>query len=141
MAIDKGLVQQKLKILEDFVSTIDHMDFTAVEMLESKDIQDLICFRLQQAVEITIDIANHLVSALALPQKDTAADVFLLLGKEKIITVFLADKMKDASRFRNLVVHHYAKVDFRKLHRNYQDDLADLRRFAKEIYEFLEKQK
>lgn len=140
MAIDKDLIREKLKILEEFIRTIEEMSFTASEMLEVKDIQHLVAFRLQQSVETAIDIANHLASTLPLPQRDTAADVFLLLGQEKIIPRAVANKMKGACGFRNLVVHHYGQIDFRKLYRDYKDDLEDLRNFAKAVFRFLGKQ-
>lgn len=139
MAIDKALVKKKLKTLEEFVSSVENMSFTADELLRSKDIQDLISFRIQQAVETIIDIANHLASGLNLPQKDTAVDVFILLGENKILSQKLVQKLTDACRFRNIIVHRYAKIDFKKLYRNYKDDLNDLRRFAKEISLFLER--
>lgn len=141
MDIDKGLILKKLKILEKHVHTIEYMDFTLAELMKSVDIQDLISFRLQQAVETAIDTANHLASALALPQEETAADVFVMLAKKKIISKKLAEQIKDACGFRNLVVHRYGEIDFRKVYRNYKDDINDLRQFAKEIYQFLEKQK
>lgn len=139
MDIDKRLIIRKLKILENYLHTIEYMDFSLAELMKSLDIQDLISFRLQQAVETVIDIANHLASALALPAQETAADVFLLLAKKKYIPQKLAEKMGKACGFRNLIVHHYAQVDFRKVYYNYKDNLANLRQFARQIYQFLEK--
>lgn len=52
----------------------------------------------------------------------------------------LAKRMGLVSRFRNLVVHGYHKIDFSKLYYDYKEDLKDLRVFANQIYEFLQKQ-
>lgn len=139
MAIDKALVKKKIKILEEFIRIVEHMSFTVDELVQNKDIQDLISFRLQQAVETSIDIANHLAAGLNLPQKDTAVDVFILLGENRIISQKLVVRMTNAARFRNIIVHHYAKIDFKKLYRNYKDDLKNLRQFARQVYQFLEK--
>lgn len=50
--------------------------------------------------------------------------------------------MGQAVDFRNIVVHHYDTVfDFGRLYKDYKDDLEDLRQFAKEIFQFLEKNK
>lgn len=140
MAIDEQLVLDKLQMLEDYIRQVERMEFTAEELDKSKDIQDLISFRLQQAVETSIDIANHIAAGLALPQQDTAVDVMQLLAEEGIISKELASEMADATRFRNLIVHHYGKIDFQKVYRSYKDDLNDLRKFAKEIYEFVQKE-
>lgn len=139
MAIERQLLLDKLQTLEGYIRQVERMEFTAAEMETNQDIQDLISFRLQQAVETSIDIANHLASGLALPQQNTAVDVMHLLAKEGIISKKLAEEVAKATRFRNLVVHHYGKIDFKKVYRDYKDDLDDLRVFAREIYGFIKK--
>lgn len=139
MAIDKQLILSKLKNLEEYLSEIERMEFSITDLLENRDIQQLISFRIQQAVEITIDIATHIAAALALPQQDTAVDVIELLARERIISQSLAPEISNAVRFRNLVVHHYGNIDFEKVYRSYKDDLHDLRQFAQEIYAYIQK--
>lgn len=139
MAIDRVTIDRLFLQLNDYLDRIERMDFTLEEIVKNKDVQDIIARRLQVAVEICIDIAMHLASGLNLPAKDTAVDVFELLGKEKVISEDLTDRMAEATRFRNLLVHGYAKIKYRKIFRNYQDDLQDLRGFAKAVVEFLEK--
>lgn len=139
MAVDKTTIDQLLRQLNDYLDRIEGMDFTLAELTGGKDIQDLISRRLQVAVEISIDIAMHLASSLNLPAKDNAKDVFELLKEEKILSLDLTEKMKEASGFRNLLVHGYAKVNYEMVFRNYKDDLEDLKQFAKAVVEFLEK--
>ncbi|PIZ47025.1 hypothetical protein COY29_05715, partial [Candidatus Woesebacteria bacterium CG_4_10_14_0_2_um_filter_39_14] len=64
---------------------------------------------------------------------ELASDVFLLLGKYKIIESKLAENLAKAVGFRNILIHEYAKIDNQLVYRYYQDDLEDLRRFGKEI--------
>ena len=68
-----------------------------------------------------------------------AKDAFELLAKEKVISKKLAENLGSACGFRNIVVHGYQKVDFKQLYYDYKDDLKDLRDFAKQINEFLNK--
>lgn len=140
MAIDKQLLLDKIKQLEVYLREIERMEFSDQELLENRDIQDLISFRIQQAVEISIDIATHIVSAMALPQQDTAVGAMQLLAKEKIISKKLSPEIANAVRFRNLIVHHYGNVDFEKVYKSYKEDIQDLRQFAEEIYDFVQKQ-
>ncbi len=137
MAIDRELILKKLDFLKDFIRRIENMDFDETGLVENVDVQHLLSFRLQQAVETAIDIATHLISGLTLPRQETAKDAFELLGREKIIPKELAKNMALAGNFRNLVVHGYQKIDFKRLYYDYKDDLNDLRLFAKEINEFL----
>ena len=139
MVINRNLVEKKLVILGDFIRQIDQMDFDEIGLTEEKDIQQLLSFRLQQAVETAIDIATHLLAGLSLERKETAKDVFELMGKEKIISAELAKNMMLACDFRNLVVHGYQKIDFHRLFYDYKEDLEDLREFARQINNFLNK--
>jgi len=137
MVIDKDLVNSKLKQLEDLIFRATAMNFSFEELSSEVDIQDVLLFRLQQAVETAIDIANHLVSGLALPHQDKARDVFSLLTKHGVISADLAKKMGSACGFRNLIVHMYGEIDFSSVFRDYKNDLQDLRDFAKEINKYV----
>ena len=138
MAIKRELIEKKLATLKEFIKRTENMDFDQQKLLEDRDIQDLLIFRLQQAVEVCIDIATHVIAGLDLPRKETAKDAILLLGEEKIISKKLAPRMGGAVDFRNIAVHHYDEAfDFRRLYKDYREDLDDLRQFAKEIFEFL----
>lgn len=139
MPINKNLVGKKLDFLNRHLSAIERMEFNEQGFVADEDIHDLIIFRLQQAVETCIDIANHLVNSLDLPRKETAKDLFLLLGERKLISPKLAAKMGRATDFRNRVVHGYNDFDYRLLFKDYKEDVADLRQFGKEIFKLLEK--
>lgn len=139
MVIDKILIEKKLDVLKDFILQIEEMNFSEEKLSEKKDIQQLLSFRLQQAIETTIDITTHIIAELSLDRQETAKDALELLKKEKIISSSLAKNLSLACGFRNLVVHGYQKIDFRKLFYNYKKDLNDLREFARQIHNFLEK--
>ena len=77
MVIDKDLIYKKLGILNEYITQIENMDFTASELNKNRDIQDLLAFRLQQAVETAIDVSTHLIAGLSLSREETAKDAFL----------------------------------------------------------------
>lgn len=139
MAIKRDLIEKKLEFLHDLLRKIENMDFSESDLARNVDIQDLLTFRLQQAVETAIDIATHLIAGLSLKRQETAKDAFLLLGDEKIISKNLSLRMGKASDFRNRVVHGYNNFDFHLLFKDYKDDLMDLQQFATEVFHFLEK--
>lgn len=139
MAVDRDLIEKKLDILKDYILQIENMNFDETGLVENIDIQQLLSFRLQQAVETTIDLATHLIAGLSLKRQETAKDAFELLGREKIITVELSKSMGLAGDFRNLVVHGYQNINFKRLYYDYKDDLNDLREFARQINDFINK--
>lgn len=137
MLINKDLVAKKLDFLNAQIYKIENMDFTESEFVENADIHDLIVFRLQQAVETSIDIATHIIAALNAPQKETAKDAFLYLGQKRIISKDLSLKMGQAADFRNRAVHGYNDFDFKLLFKDYKEDLKDLRQFGAEIFKYI----
>lgn len=139
MPIDREMMEKLLDELKDYIYDIENMDFSEEQLLKNRDIQHLLNHRLHLAVEICIDIAMHIVSALELPGRDKAADAIILLGENKIISQKLADKFQKAPKLRNLLIHGYAKIDYRSLYRDYKDDLSQIKQFAGEIRNYLEK--
>lgn len=139
MTIDKTLLSKKLDFLDQNLTKIERMEFNEDVFVDNADVHDLVTFRLQQAVETSIDIAVHMIAELKLPRKETAKDAFLLLGKEKIITENLSERMGKAADFRNRVVHGYNDFNYLLLFKDYKDDIKDLRNFGSQILKFLEK--
>lgn len=120
MSIDKTLIEEKLLRLDQYLKRIEDMHFSEEEFFRSIDYQDLLTFRLQQAVETAIDITTHVISALALKKPETARSSFEVLASHKIITKDLSEKMMLAVSFRNIVVHGYEEFDFKQLFHDYQ---------------------
>jgi uncharacterized protein YutE (UPF0331/DUF86 family) len=139
MAVNKALIEKKLSMLNNIIRKVEGMEFTEEVLIEDFDIQDLLAFRLQQAVETAIDIATHLIAGLDLPRKETARDAFLLLGDQGIVKKELAGKMGKAADFRNRVVHGYNDFDFRLLYKDYGDDLKDLKEYMREVLKYIGK--
>ena len=139
MVVDKSLVEQKLENLKNFILQIENMHFDEEGLIENVDIQQLLTFRLQQSVELCIDIATHILANASLPKAETARDAFEVLAKNGIISAKTAENMAKAGNFRNLIVHGYGKVDFSRIYYDYKQDLEDLRLYAKEIFQFINK--
>ena len=138
MPINKSLVSRKLDFLNNYLHKIENMDFSEEVFIGDADTHDLVVFRLQQAVETCIDIAAHIIAGLDAPQKETAKDVFIFLGEQKIIDKDLAKRMGQAADFRNRAVHGYNNFDYKLLFKDYKEDLKDLRQFGAEIVKYLE---
>ena len=137
MPIDKNLIQEKLQKISEYIKRIETMDFSEDQFLENVDYQDLLTFRLQQAVEISIEIATHIISSLNLERPETARSSFDVLFKHKIISKDTSKKMMLAVSFRNIVVHKYEDFDFNQVFRDYKDDIDGLKIFIGEIVKYL----
>jgi uncharacterized protein YutE (UPF0331/DUF86 family) len=139
MAVDRQIIEKLLNSLRGELSKLDAMEFTYEELVNEVDIQDLVNRRMQIAIESCIDIATHLASGLNMPGQNTAADVFRLLAKEDIITDELAEKIAKACGLRNILVHQYLEIDYKIIYQSSREGADDLREFARQVVEFLEK--
>lgn len=141
MPIKKEVVQEKLIKIRRMITRIEEMDFTEEQFDEEVDIQDLLVFRLEQAVEQAIDIATHLVSALRLPRPGKSKELFEALGKVGVVSGEISGAMEKAVGFRNIAVHEYddVKFDVKRVYRDYKNDVRDLKKFCAIVVEYLEK--
>ena len=139
MPIDKNLIQEKLQKISEYIKRIEGMDFSENQFLENVDYQDLLTFRLQQVVEIAIDIATHIISTLELEKPETARSSFEVLAKYKIIRDDMSKKMMLAVSFRNIVVHKYEDFDFNQVFLDYKIDIDNLKVFIGEVIKYLGK--
>lgn len=142
MVIKKVTVEHILRYLEGEIKVIEgsHVTREALDEKENLMFTDATKHRLQIAVEMVINIAEHLVSGLNLGMPEYARDLFPLLAKENIISEDLAEKLGKAVGLRNVLVHLYLQVDLDVLADSATVGLDDLREFVKNINEFLEKQ-
>lgn len=140
MELEKNIVEGKLARLREYIDLLENFEVGEDEFLQSKDSQHLLVFRLTRCVELAIDIATHLVASMKLPRDETAAEVFQTLSDKKILNKSTSDAMSKAVGFRNIAVHEYDSVDFDlgRIYQDYRKDTKDIKKFAKEVSEYLE---
>ncbi|MBI2017543.1 DUF86 domain-containing protein [Candidatus Daviesbacteria bacterium] len=142
MAINKKTIDHILRYLEGEIKIIEdsHVTREALDEEENLIFTDATKHRMQVAVEMVINVAEHIVSSLNLGMPEYARDLFPLLVKEGIITKGLSEKLGKAVGLRNILVHMYLDVDLNILAESASIGLNDLREFVRNINEFLEKQ-
>ncbi len=88
-----------------------------------------IAFPLQQAIQLAIDLAAHVLADLPGHRPDTLAGLFIALGERGIVPDELAGRLAAMARFRNLLVHQYADLDPDRVWEIVHGDLAEVDRF------------
>lgn len=110
--VDKALVLRKLGELEEYLSQIrEYSDVTVADYSKDWKIQRIIERTLQMMTETCVDIAGHIISDKGYRVPKSYADTFRVLHEENILEKELFDTMEKMAKFRNIVVHHYDKVD------------------------------
>jgi uncharacterized protein YutE (UPF0331/DUF86 family) len=105
-----------------------------VDFAADQDKLDVASFRLIVATEAAIDICFHASAKLLKKVPDDYACCFKLLADQALIDKDLATRLARMARFRNLLVHHYWKIDYMRLHQIIGGpDLDDLSEFIRQI--------
>lgn len=88
---------------------------------------------LQLAIEVCLDLADHVIADHRLPVPETAAGAFDALRDAKLLTPELAAALVRMARFRNLLVHDYVRIDAGRVFDIATNDVADLERFSEVV--------
>ncbi|WP_423909784.1 type VII toxin-antitoxin system HepT family RNase toxin [Candidatus Spongiihabitans sp.] len=92
--------------------------------------QDVVVINLQRACEQCIDLANHVIRLKKLGLPSDSAESFTLLRKANIISAELERKLIGMLGFRNIVVHQYRDIDYKKVETVVNKHADDLIEFA-----------
>lgn len=140
MAIDEKTINHLLEYLDGEIKVIEKSQVSLELFSQDLLLTDATKHRMQTAIEMVINIAEHIVAGLKLGQPEHAKDLFPLLAKETIISTELAEVLGKAVGLRNILVHRYQEVSLPILANSATAGLNDLRAFAKAVSKFLEKQ-
>lgn len=90
---------------------------------------DTVLFHLWLATQLVLDIASALVVRLGFSSPPTYASTFAILQEHGVIDAALADRLRRAAGFRNLVAHADEAIDLEIAHRAALEGPADLMAF------------
>jgi len=101
--------------------------------LANPDVQDIVLFNLQLAVQSCIDITAHIVSEKGMGVAGSTNELFYFLEENDVIDAALCEKMARAVGLRKLIVHEYGRLDMKQIHKACRNDIKDLSVFAEAI--------
>ena len=101
----------------------------AEAFLADKQAQDLASFYLLLSIQECIDLALHWVVDEGWEAPEDSSSAFLVLADRRAIDRDLAEQMRGAVGLRNLIAHGYSLIDHSRMHQEYEQGVASLRRF------------
>ena len=117
MSIDKKVIGEKLISLNRCLERIKLHTPATVEALQNDfDAQDIVSLNIQRAVQISVDIAAHILAEQLHEQTSTMAETFLALSRHGLLDSQLASRLAKAVGFRNIAVHEYNTLDMNILY-------------------------
>jgi uncharacterized protein YutE (UPF0331/DUF86 family) len=136
--VDRSLIEEKLESLRRCVARVSDKTPADARVLQNDpDLQDIVSVNLTRAVQLSVDIAAHLIASLNTPAPDTMSDAFDVLAQEGVISTALAERLKQAVGFRNIAVHQYKKIDWAIVHGIARSGLGDFAEFARAVGDVL----
>ena len=125
--VDELRVRQMLDRLGEEIDALRRLGRRdAEELLHDDDLLAAVKYRFVVAIEVCIDIGRHVVASEGLRAPLDYADVFSVLAEAALLDSRAAADLRDTARFRNLLVHGYAKVDDTRVVEILRDRVDDL---------------
>jgi uncharacterized protein YutE (UPF0331/DUF86 family) len=132
--VNRNLLAAKwTELAERLAQVRKHRKAALAELESDRDATELVAFNLMLAVQVCADVANHLIADEGWAAPRTTGEAFARLAEQGVIRPELAAALRLAVGFRNVIVHGYAGVDLRPLHRASTDGVDDLDAFARAV--------
>jgi len=138
--IDAAVIDARLQALSRRLKRIAARAPASARVLAAdEDLQDILARNLEVAIQNCADIAFHLCATHgALPA--SAGEAFMELARLRLIPRALAERMRLAAGFRNVLVHEYATIDWKIVLQVVRKGTQDLAAFGRAVVKILEAQ-
>ena len=139
--VDETQILRKLTELEQYTSQVSSFKTISVKTYrEDWKSQRIIERTLQMMIETCVDIAGHIISDKNYRIPDSYADSFRVLSENQIVDAELCRTMEQISKFRNVIVHHYDRVDAEIVVGILRNRLDDFAGYIEAVVAFLKNQ-
>ena len=138
--VDPEIVAERLGRLAELVERLERTRARGLDpYLRDDDLRAATERRLQLAEQICIDVGAHVLSEINAPPPADYAGIFTSLADLGRLDRDLANRLAQAARQRNLLVHAYLELDDRKVFESLEH-LDDLRGFAAAVQRLLDEE-
>lgn len=135
--MDTVVIAQKLESLRRCLQRLkEKCPEDPAAFVSDPDLQDIVVLNLTRAVQLSVDIASHLISHSNEPAPETMGESFILLEKMKVIDPDTANNLKKAVGFRNIAVHNYDAINWDIVHSICKNQLKDFTDFAGAVIKY-----
>ena len=110
------LVRDKISRLRDTAAWLRAcLPEQAAAMTASRDVRDLVSFRVYLVMQEAIDLCSHVIADQGWGPVPSLRDHFTLLAEKGVLSSDLAGRLSAGVKLQNLVGHGYAEVDPAKM--------------------------
>ena len=137
--IDGKIIKEKFIFTNKYINKVYNIvENTTIEEFKRNTDNQIIAERSFEVICVSIiDVCTLIMSSQSvLP--GSYAECIDILGEKEIISIPLAQRLADAVRMRNFIVHQYEKIDYELLYNSLSILLNDFNLFKEEISAWLD---
>jgi len=136
--VDETMILRKLSDIDEYHEQVrEYSNVTVAKYTTDWRVQRIIERTLQMMIESCVDIAGHIISDKSWRAPKSYADAFKILHENSVISSPLYQALEKMAKFRNIVVHHYDKVDAEIVVSILKRNLDDFMGYKEAIIEML----
>lgn len=132
------VVRKRLNKLDEYISILHTLQkYSFEEFVQDPEHYGSVERFLQLAIEVVIDLGNHVIAGLGLGMVNWYSDIPAILAKKGYIGADLELKWVRMIGFRNTLVHEYVDIDRGIVYEILQHGLEDLVALRRVFAQFL----
>jgi uncharacterized protein YutE (UPF0331/DUF86 family) len=136
------VLRGRLRLLAEYVSDLRELqDVDPQTYTENKLLRRAVERTLHLAIEACLDIGQHVIAREGFRLPEDNKDVIAVLGENDVLPGALLPNLIAMARFRNLIVHDYARIDDQIVLDIVKRRLGDFDAFAQAIVRYVEASK
>ena len=136
---DREVIEAKLRSLREYLEDLREYETISLSDYQTNKKDQRFAERtLHLACECCLDIATHLISRSGFREPKDNKDLFVILYENRIISEPNHRAMVKMAKFRNIIVHDYARIDPEIVVGILKNNLDDFKDFAKNILLYLD---
>ena len=138
--LDREVIESRLRFLREYLNDLkDYETISLSDYKTNKKDQRFVERTLHLACECCLDIAAHIISRVGLREPTDNKDLFIILFENRIISESTHRALIKMAKFRNIIVHDYARIEPEIVIGILKKDIEDFKQFAQQIIRYLDK--
>ncbi|WXG45086.1 MAG: DUF86 domain-containing protein [Promethearchaeati archaeon SRVP18_Atabeyarchaeia-1] len=127
-------VEERTKLVADYLRKLELIaNKSQTEFLGDPFISDAAERNLQLTIEAVADLGNFIIRRKGFETPQSYQDIFRILCENGVVPISMKENLVQMARFRNLLVHGYARIDKRRIYTITKTNLNQLKDVASRL--------
>lgn len=139
LPLEREAILPRISGIKKNLAKLKRLGALPFQEFKSGDAFDLAQHHLRLALEGVFHIGSHILSRLPGGRATEYREIALKLGEAGIVNNrFAEEKLAPMARLRNLLVHHYADIDPRRIYNLIHHNLSDVEAYLRAVKQVVE---